>query len=103
MPDELPAERGLLKFQVTAAGDLLNSATNVRLLAQLWLDRKLIDGDDLGPGDPGDFDYGAWHSSCHLLGAGGVRRAADRRLLWLELAHRPERDEYFAAAAVRDP
>src|SRR5262249_54511318 len=47
--------------------------------------------------DPGDFLYGAWHSSCHLAGAGGVRQANDGRLLWLEISHRPARDEYFAS------
>ena len=74
MPDEVPTNRGSLQFLITPAGDLANSATNVRLLAQLWADRTLIRGDDLGPGDPGDFDHGAWHSSCHLLGAGGAPR-----------------------------
>jgi hypothetical protein len=102
VPDEAPATRGSLQFQVTPAGDLQNTATNVRLLAQLWADRTLIRGDDLGPGDPGDFDHGAWHSSCHLLGAGGARRAADGRLLWLEVAHHRQRDEYFAAVTVRE-
>jgi hypothetical protein len=102
MPDDAPATRGSLQFQVTPAGDLQNTATNVRLLSQLWADRTLIHGDDLGPGDPGDFDHGAWHSSCHVLGAGGVRRAADGRLLWLEVAHARHRDEYYAAVTVRE-
>jgi hypothetical protein len=74
----------------------------VRLLAQLWADRTLIRGDDLGPGDPGDFDHGAWHSSCHLLGAGGVRRATDGRVLWLEVSHARVRDEYLASVTFRD-
>jgi hypothetical protein len=102
VPTDTPTTRGSLQFQITPEGDLQNTATNVRLLAQLWADRTLIRGDDLGPGDPGDFDHGAWHSSCHLLGAGGVRRAADGRLLWLEVAHQRLRDEYFAAVTVRD-
>ena len=78
MPDEAPSTRGSLQFQITPGGDLANSAVNVRLLLQLWADRSLVHGDDLGPGDPGDFDHGAWHSSCHLLGAGGARRASRR-------------------------
>ncbi len=102
VPDDTPPTRGSLQFQITADGDLQNTATNVRLLGQLWADRTLIRGDDLGPGDPGDFDHGAWHSSCHLLGAGGVRRATDGRLLWLEVAHNRHRDEYFAAVTVRE-
>ncbi|HEY7312921.1 MAG TPA: hypothetical protein VH643_26390 [Gemmataceae bacterium] len=103
MPDDEPVPRGSLLFEIAPTGDLQNSATNVRLLSQLWADRTLIRGDDLGPGDPGDFDHGAWHISCHLLGAGGVRRAADGRLLWLEIAHARQRDEYFAAVTVREP
>jgi hypothetical protein len=95
-----PAPRGTLKFQVTASGDLQNSATNVNLLRQMWADRAVITGDDLGPGDPGDFDFGAWHSSCHLLGAGGVMRTSDGRTLWLEVSHFRTRDEYFASVTV---
>jgi hypothetical protein len=101
MPDETPPERGSLQFQITPDGDLQNSATNVLLLRQLWADRKLIRGDDLGPGDPGDFDHGAWHSSCHLVGAGGVRKAADGRVLWLEIGHAGMRDEYMATVTYR--
>jgi hypothetical protein len=95
-----PAPRGSLNFQVTASGDLQNSATNVNLLRQMWADRAIITGDDLGPGDPGDFDFGAWHSSCHLLGAGGVMRTADGRTLWLEVSHLRTHDEYFASVTV---
>ena len=101
MPDDAPPTRGSLGFLVSD-GDLLNAAANVLLLRQLWLDRALINGDALGPGDPGDFDHGAWHSSCHLLGAGGVRRAADGRPLWLEVSHPGVRDEYYASVTVRD-
>ncbi|HEY7310184.1 MAG TPA: hypothetical protein VH643_12550 [Gemmataceae bacterium] len=102
MANDVPDARGSLQFEITPSGDLQNSATNVRLLSQLWADRALINGDDLGPGDPGDFDYGAWHISCHLLGAGGVRRARDGRLIWLEIGHASQRDEYYATITVRD-
>lgn len=102
MPDDMPSTRGSLQFQVVPSGDLQNSATNVRLLTQLWADRALIRGDDLGPGDPGDFDHGAWHSSCHLLGAGGARRTVDGRVMWLEISHAHTRDEYYASVTVRD-
>jgi hypothetical protein len=103
VPDAAPATpptRGSLKFLVTPSGDLQNSATNVNLLRQMWADRAVIAGDDLGPGDPGDFDFGAWHSSCHLLGAGGVMRTPDGRVLWLEVSHLRTRDEYFASVTV---
>jgi hypothetical protein len=102
MPDDVPTTRGEYQFQITPAGDLQNTATNVVLLRRLWSDRVLINGDDLGPGDPGDFDHGAWHSSCHLLGAGGVRRTADGRVLWLEISHAGPRDEYYASVTVRE-
>ncbi|HEY7326218.1 MAG TPA: hypothetical protein VH592_01160 [Gemmataceae bacterium] len=93
--------RGAFKFEVGDNGALANSAQNVNLLRNLWLNRTLVKGDDLGPGDPGDFDNGGWHSSCHLLGAGGVRRTADGRLVWLELSHDPVRDQYYCSATCR--
>jgi hypothetical protein len=103
VPDDLPTTRGALQFQITPTGDLYNTATNVKLLQQLWADRTLIRGDDLGPGDPGDFDFGAWHSSCHLLGAGGVIQLPDKRILWLEISHDGGPDAYFASATQREP
>jgi hypothetical protein len=102
MPEETTPTRGSFSFEVVAGGGLLNSARNVENLRKLWLNRQLVQVNDLGPGDPGDFDHGAWHSSCHLLGAGGVRRASDGRLIWLEISHLHNRDEYFAIATVRD-
>ena len=102
MPDEVPTTRGSLQFQITPAGDLQNPRPTCGCSRQLWADRTLIRGDDLGPGDPGDFDHGAWHSSCHLLGAGGARRATDGRVLWLEVSHARARDEYFASVTFRD-
>jgi hypothetical protein len=101
-PDADTPTRGALKFQV-GEGAILNSALNVNLLRALWLDRSLVSGDDLGPGDPGDFDHGGWHSSCHLVAASGVRRAADGHVVWLELSHDRARDEYFCSATARGP
>ncbi len=96
------ATRGSMEFQIDESGGLLNSATNVSLLRRLWIERSLVDGEDLGPGDPGDFDFGAWHSSCHLLGAGGVCQADDGQLLWLEMGHAGTRDEYVATITCRE-
>jgi hypothetical protein len=101
MPDAVDPTRGTFKFIVTDTNDLLNSATNVLTLRKLWLDRALIKGDDLGPGDPGDFDVGAWHVACHLAGAGGVRRRADGQFLWLEISHDRTADDYYASVTAR--
>ncbi len=95
------AFRGSFRFDVTPYGDLSDSPTNVESLRSLWLDRSLVNGDNLGPGDPGDFDHGAWHVACHLVAAGGVRRAANGRLLWLEVSHDARNDEYYASVSAR--
>jgi len=93
--------RGTLRFETTSSGDLVSGPANVEALRTLWLSRNLVNGADLGPGDPGDFDYGAWHVSCHLAGAGGARRAADGRILWLEISHAPASDTYYASVTAR--
>ena len=76
-------KRGAFEFDVTDEGNLISSVQNVETLRRLWLDRTLINGRHLGPGDPGDFDNGAWHVGCHLVAAGGVMRAKDGYLLWV--------------------
>lgn len=93
--------RGAFQFETTDAGDILNSATNVEILRRLWLHHTFVSGNDLGPGDRGDFDNGAWHVSCHLAGAGGVRRTKAGQIVWLEISHDPSHDEYFASATLR--
>lgn len=90
-------KRGSFQFEVTNNGDLANSLENVETLRRLWLDRSLVSGADLGPGDEGDFDNGAWHVSCHLAGAGGVVRDRSGVLLWLEMSHQGQPDEYYAS------
>ena len=89
--------RGTFSFDVTDKGDLIDSAANVDALRRLWLDRTLIAGNDLGPGNSGDFDHGAWHVGCHIVAAAGVRRASNGQLLWLTVSHVDQRDEYFAS------
>ncbi len=93
--------RGTFEFHITSAGDLEDCSTNVEALRGLWLDRALVNGEDLGPGDPGDFDYGAWHVSCHLVGAAGVRRSVDGKLLWLEISHDKDSDRYYPSVSVK--
>jgi hypothetical protein len=94
--------RGNYEFDVDENGNLKNSGYNVELLRKLWLDRANINGNDIGPGDPGDFDNGAWHVACHLLGAGGVRKLANGKLAWLQLSHNGATDRYFASATVHE-
>ena len=94
--------RGNYEFDVDEDGNLKNSAYNLELLRKLWLDRDNIDGDDIGPGDPGDFDNGAWHVACHLLGGGGVRKLASGKLAWLQVSHDRANDRYFASATVHE-
>jgi hypothetical protein len=94
-------KRGTFQFEVTANGTLLDSARNVELIRKLWLDRSMIQGYYLGPGDAGDFDYGAWHVACHLAAAGGVMESAQQRPLWLEISHNPIADDYYASVSVR--
>jgi hypothetical protein len=94
--------RGSFGFEVSGEGAILDTAANVERLGGLWLDRSRIAGELLGDGDPGDFDFGAWHIACHLVAASGVRRAADGRLLWLEVSHNSTDDGYTAAVTARD-
>ena len=94
-------KRGTFQFEVFANGDLVNNASNVERLRQLWLDRTLVQGYYLGPGDKSDFDHGAWHVACHLAGAGGVMQAADKRLLWLEISHNPAADDYHVSVTAK--
>lgn len=89
-------ERGTLGFDLTASGDLADRAKNVELLRKLWLDRSMISGEELGDGDPGDFDHGAWHIACHLVAAAGVFHDRNGRLLWAEISHRRVSDDYCA-------
>jgi hypothetical protein len=94
-------DRGALKFETTDRGDLINNGANVDRLRRLWLDRHVIDGEDLiGPGDPGDFDHGAWHVACHLAGGCGVKQLADESLAWLQISHDGRVDRYFASLSV---
>ena len=88
------------EFELNDDKSILNSARNVNQLRKLWLDRRMISGDDLGPGDPGDFDNGAWHVACHVAAAAGVLKTSAGPA-WLQIEHDPQRQEYFAGITVK--
>ena len=94
--------RGAYNFEVSADGDILYSKNNVELLRRLWLDREIIQEEELGPGDPGDFDNGAWHIACHLIAAGGIRRTKDGKLLWLEISYDQSTEVYYPSLTYRN-
>jgi hypothetical protein len=86
--------RGSYSFEVNNSGNIIYSVYNVELLRKLWLDRKIINFAELGPGDPGDFDFGAWHSSCHLVAASGVCRDSDGKYSLLEISYNSQTGMY---------
>ena len=91
----------LRPFERSAHGSLLPGKSNTALLREVLLDRRLIQGDQLGPGDPGDFDHGAWHVACHLTAAAVVFSHPDHDFVWLEVSHDAKADRYFASASLR--
>ena len=92
--------RGSQGFRITSAGKLEDCAENAELLRQLWIGRESVSGDSLGPGDPGDFDFGAWHVSCHLVAAAGVIELDGGGLAWLEISDNASRDTYYPSVTV---
>lgn len=94
--------RGSYHFEINNSGDIVYSVNNTELIRKLWLDRDIISFDELGPGDPGDFDYGAWHSSCHLVAAGGVCMDTNGNLSLLEIAYNHETGIYLPILILRE-
>lgn len=94
--------RGIYAFEAAAEGEILNTANNVELLRKMWLGREIIEGYYLGPGNPGDFTYGAWHSSCHLTGANGVLKNKKGKYLFCEISFDTLRMDYFASVTTKE-
>lgn len=92
-------DRGISKFEINNNGHLLYHDSNLEKMRKMFLDRKLINGALLGPGDPGDFDLGAWHVLCHLAGGCAVYRKSGK-FLWVEISHIPDVDLYTATVTV---
>jgi hypothetical protein len=95
--------RGSKDFEVTDGGFLVDNEANLEKLRSLMLDRSILDPNDLGPGDPGDFDNGAWHVMCHLACGCAVFRRAGGTFLWVEISHVPELDIYIPTVTVDAP
>lgn len=94
-------ERGVFRFETHEDGRLVANSGNVEKLRALWLDRTLVSGESLGPGDTGDFDHVAWHIACHLVAASGVLRSSSGRTLWLSTSHDRATDAYAATLTYR--
>jgi len=92
--------RGVYGFSVTADDKLVDGPENADLLRRLWIGREFVSDDLLGPGDPGDFDFGAWHVSCHVVAAGGVMELDDGALAWLEISYDQAHDRYYPSFTV---
>ena len=90
------------KFEVDDYGDILYTKNNLELLRKLWLDREVINGIKLGPGDDEEFENGAWHIACHLVAACGVRRTKSGNLLWLEISFNPTAQLYEPTLTIRE-
>ncbi|MBL7995821.1 hypothetical protein JNM05_10675 [bacterium] len=91
--------RGTYEFEITKEGNVISNSHNLEKLRELFLDKAIVNN-ALGPGDPGDFDYGAWHILCHLAAACAVFRRPSGELLWVEISHLPVIDIYTATVTV---
>jgi len=90
----MPA-RGISNFEIDTNSHLLNNAVNLEKLRTILLDRSIITDNLTGPGNPGDFDFGAWHVLCHLAAGCAVYKNAGN-LFWIEISHVPAQDIYEA-------
>ena len=91
--------RGTYAFETNASDLVVDNASNLEKLRKLFRDDQIIGG-QWGPGNPGDFDHGAWHILCHLAGGIGVADTNEGRA-WCGLTHVPAHDTYIASIAFR--
>ena len=87
--------RGISNFEIASNKHVLNSDSNLEKLRTILLDRSIITEYLTGPGNPGDFDYGAWHVVCHLAAGCAVYKNASK-LLWVEISFVPAKDIYIS-------
>lgn len=91
--------RGAYKFVIDSNGRIKFNVENLEKLRSLFLDKSTINGELLGPGEPGDFDSGGWHILCHLTAGCAVFRKSNRTI-WVEISHVPLIDKYTATITV---
>jgi len=96
------SERGTYKFEVIGDGNVVSTPSNLEKLRALFLDKTIINN-ALGPGDPGDFDNGAWHILCHLAAGCAVMKRPSGEVMWVEISHFPAVDIYTATVTVECP
>jgi len=92
--------RGTFGFQIRSDGRLADSDHNLELLRKLFRDGSIIHN-RFGPGNPGDFDLGAWHILSHLAGGSAVLEAEGRKA-WIGIIHKGFPDVYEAAIVFQD-
>lgn len=91
--------RGIAEFEIDSKGHVIYNESNLEKLRFIFLDRKIINGELLGPGDPGDFDFGGWHVLCHLVGGCAVFKSSNS-MVWVEISHVPIIDSYVATITI---
>jgi hypothetical protein len=91
--------RGTYNFEFDEQDKILPNEVNFHKLRTMFLDRNLINGEFLGPGDKGDFDFGSWHILCHLTAACAVFKKSNS-YIWTEISHIPFIDKYTATVTI---
>lgn len=91
--------RGIAGFEIDSNEHVINNENNLERLRAIFLDRKIITGELLGPGDPGDFDFGGWHVLCHLVSGCAVFKNSNS-IIWVEISHVPVIDSYTSTITV---
>ena len=89
--------RGSYGFDIQSSGNLIDNAYNLERIRALFRDGAII-SQKWGPGDPGDFDNGGWHSLCHLAGASAVFKSP-LKYFWVGLTHVESIDRYKATVS----
>jgi len=90
-------QRGSYGFEVRESDRLLDNESNIERVRTLFRDDAIISG-KWGPGNPGDFDNGGWHSLCHLAAVSAVFKSASK-FYWVGITHAGSVDRYQATVS----